>query len=46
MGNQHIEVLPRLTQVAGFEWGTAAYVNPILPEDAAAVLREAHPSGQ
>ncbi len=36
----HIEVLPRLMQLAGFEWGTGAHVNPVLPEDAAAVLRE------
>jgi UDPglucose--hexose-1-phosphate uridylyltransferase len=36
----HIEVLPRLTQLAGYEWGTGSHVNPILPEDAAAVLRE------
>lgn len=37
----HVEVLPRLTQLAGYEWGTGSHVNPILPEDAAAVLREA-----
>jgi UDPglucose--hexose-1-phosphate uridylyltransferase len=37
----HIEILPRLTQLAGFEWGTGAYVSPVLPEDAALVLREA-----
>ena len=36
----HVEVLPRLTQLAGYEWGTGSYVNPILPEDAALVLRE------
>lgn len=36
----HVEVLPRLTQLAGYEWGTGNHVNPILPEDAATVLRE------
>lgn len=37
----HIELVPRLTQVAGFEWGTGFYINPTSPEDAAAFLREA-----
>lgn len=37
----HIEVLPRLTRVAGFEWGTGFYINPTSPEDAAAFLRDA-----
>ena len=37
----HLEVLPRLTQLAGYEWGTGSHVNPILPEDAASILREA-----
>ena len=37
----HIEVLPRLTKVAGFEWGTGFYVNPTAPEEAAAFLRDA-----
>lgn len=36
----HIEVIPRLTQVAGFEWGTGFYINPVKPEDAARDLRE------
>jgi UDPglucose--hexose-1-phosphate uridylyltransferase len=36
----HVEVLPRLTQLAGYEWGTGSHVNPILPEDAAAVVRQ------
>jgi UDPglucose--hexose-1-phosphate uridylyltransferase len=34
----HIEIMPRLTRVAGFEWGTGYYLNPILPEDAAKAL--------
>lgn len=36
----HIELVPRLTQIAGFEWGTGFYVNPTSPEDAATFLRE------
>ena len=37
----HIEIFPRLTQVAGFEWGSGFYINPVVPEDAARYLREA-----
>jgi len=37
----HIEVMPKLAQVAGFEWGTGFYINPVPPEDAAAFLRDA-----
>ncbi len=36
----HIEILPRVTRVAGFEWGTGFYINPVAPEDAAKFLRE------
>ncbi len=36
----HIELVPRLTQIAGFEWGTGFYINPTSPEDAAVFLRE------
>jgi UDPglucose--hexose-1-phosphate uridylyltransferase len=35
----HIEILPRLTKLAGFEWGTGCYINPFLPETAAEHLR-------
>ena len=35
----HIEIMPKLTQVAGFEWGTGFYINPTPPEDAAEYLR-------
>jgi UDPglucose--hexose-1-phosphate uridylyltransferase len=35
----HIEILPRLTRVAGFEWGSGFYINPVTPEDAAEFLR-------
>jgi UDPglucose--hexose-1-phosphate uridylyltransferase len=36
----HIEIIPRLTRVAGFEWGTGFYINPVPPEQAASFLRE------
>ena len=36
----HFEIIPKLTRVAGFEWGTGFYINPTPPEDAAAFLRE------
>lgn len=35
----HIEIFPRVTKMAGFEWGTGFYINPMLPETAAAELR-------
>ena len=35
----HFEMLPRLTGVAGFEWGTGVYINPVPPEEAARRLR-------
>jgi UDPglucose--hexose-1-phosphate uridylyltransferase len=35
----HIEIIPRVTRVAGFEWGTGFYINAVPPEDAAATLR-------
>ncbi|MEX1096965.1 MAG: galactose-1-phosphate uridylyltransferase [Planctomycetales bacterium] len=35
----HLEIFPRLTRVAGFEWGSGFYINPVLPEQAAAYLR-------
>ena len=36
----HLEIIPKLTQVAGFEWGSGFFINPVPPEDAAAALRE------
>jgi UDPglucose--hexose-1-phosphate uridylyltransferase len=36
----HLEMMPRLTKVAGFEWGTGFYINPTPPEEAAKFLRE------
>ena len=35
----HIEIIPRMTHIAGFEWGTGFYINPVPPEEAAAFLR-------
>lgn len=35
----HLEILPKTTQVAGFEWGSGSFINPVAPEDAARVLR-------
>ncbi len=35
----HIEIIPRLTRIAGFEWGTGFYINPTPPELAAEFLR-------
>ena len=37
----HIEIIPRLTKMAGFEWGTGFYINPTPPEEATMYLREA-----
>lgn len=36
----HIEIIPKVTRVAGFEWGTGFYINPTPPEKSAAYLRE------
>ncbi|MBP8934066.1 MAG: galactose-1-phosphate uridylyltransferase [Candidatus Atribacteria bacterium] len=36
----HIEMLPTITKVAGFEWGTGFYINPVVPENAAEILKE------
>jgi UDPglucose--hexose-1-phosphate uridylyltransferase len=35
----HLEIIPVLTKVAGFEWGTGFYINPVPPETAAGYLR-------
>jgi UDPglucose--hexose-1-phosphate uridylyltransferase len=35
----HLEIMPKLSRVAGFEWGTGFYINPTSPEEAAEVLR-------
>jgi UDPglucose--hexose-1-phosphate uridylyltransferase len=35
----HWEIIPRMTTLAGFEWGTGQTINPLPPEQAAAILR-------
>lgn len=40
----HIELVPRLSQIAGFEWGSGFYINPLPPEDAAHFLRDTDPN--
>ena len=37
----HFEIMPKLTKVAGFEWGTGFYICPTPPEESAHFLREA-----
>lgn len=37
----HIEIIPKLTKAAGFEWGTGFHINPTPPEEAAQFLRDA-----
>jgi UDPglucose--hexose-1-phosphate uridylyltransferase len=39
----HLEIMPKLTRVAGFEWGSGFYINPTPPEAAAEALRAAEP---
>jgi UDPglucose--hexose-1-phosphate uridylyltransferase len=36
----HLEIIPKLTNVAGYEWGAGFFINPTPPEDAAGALRE------
>ena len=36
----HVEIIPKLTKVAGFEWGSGFYINPTPPEESAKYLRE------
>jgi UDPglucose--hexose-1-phosphate uridylyltransferase len=36
----HLEIFPILTKVAGFEWGTGFYINPVPPETAAQFLKQ------
>jgi len=36
----YLEIIPVLTHVAGFEWGTGFYINPVAPESAAKFLRD------
>lgn len=41
----HLDVLPRVSIVAGFEEGTGMWVNTVAPEQAARLLRDAGPRG-
>ncbi|HUL29049.1 MAG TPA: galactose-1-phosphate uridylyltransferase [Thermodesulfobacteriota bacterium] len=41
----HLEIMPKLTKMAGFEWGTGFYINPVRPEEAAERMREEESSG-
>ena len=34
----HIEIMPKLSMLAGFEWGTGFYINTVPPEDAAEMM--------
>jgi len=36
----HIEIIPRVTKLAGFEQGSGFYINPIPPETAAEFMRK------
>ena len=36
----HLEIMPNLTRMAGFEMGSGFHINPTPPEDAAQYLRE------
>jgi len=40
----HIEIIPRIIRIAGFEWSTDFYINPVPPEEAARFLRETDPA--
>ncbi len=39
----HFEIIPKLTRIAGFEWGSGFYINPTPPEEAAEYLRKLSP---
>jgi len=36
----HVELMPKLTKIAGFEWGTGFYINSTPPELASECLKE------
>jgi len=41
----HLELIPRITRIAGFEWGSGLNINPAPPEEAARFLKGADPEG-
>ena len=42
----HLELVPRISRRAGFEWGSGYTINPTAPEEAARHLKEADPDSQ
>jgi UDPglucose--hexose-1-phosphate uridylyltransferase len=42
----HIQILPRLTTIAGFELGSGIYISTMLPERSAATMREYDRAGR
>jgi len=36
----HVEIIPKLNRIAGFEWGSGFYINSTSPETASRYLRE------
>jgi UDPglucose--hexose-1-phosphate uridylyltransferase len=36
----HVDIIPRVVRIAGFEWGSGFYINPSVPEEAAKFLRK------
>jgi UDPglucose--hexose-1-phosphate uridylyltransferase len=36
-----LRLLPQFSRAAGFEWGSGMHINPVAPEDAARMLRDA-----
>jgi len=41
----HLEIRPKLANLAGFELATGTYINTVAPEDAAEILRQQAPPG-
>ncbi len=37
----HMEIMPKLTKIAGFEWGSGFYINPTPPEEATKFMKGA-----
>ena len=41
----HLEIMPRMSKLAGFEWATGLHINSVSPEKACVALREAGREG-
>jgi len=39
LNHWYVKIMPRISAMAGFEYSTFGYINPVLPEDAAKKLR-------